>query len=365
MNSIIMDTLVCPSCKNSLKLTDFNNEDISQDFQADTRQQEVLFGILKCQCETIYPIIDGVPRFLDGGICRFPTFIEKYCKQLDKIGASSKPEHNSMETNGADDYENIRNSFSREWGLFNYEDDKTWGWTLAERKEVFLEDINMKSKELLGKFVFDAGCGNGTLTAALCDFGLRVIGMDLNDGLGLAYRNRSKFAKYLEDNVQYVQGNLLHPPIKEGVFDLVYSSGVIHHTPNSKSVFNSLVPLVKSGGRLYIWVYGKRSIPVRMFFSSGRAFKNLISLKSLVHVCNLLAPFYKVVADGLNMLGIMKFRSRTTKEITLDLFDAFAPRYNHWHTETEVRSWFQEFGFKNINVSGRQKHGFGMYGDMR
>jgi SAM-dependent methyltransferase len=236
---------------------------------------------------------------------------------------------------------------------------------LAERKDVFLEDIKIKSEKLIGKFVFDAGCGNGTLTAAISNFCLHVIGMDLNDGLGLAYQNRSKFAKGLEDNVQYVQGNLLHPPIKEGVFDLVYSSGVIHHTPNSKAVFDNLVPLVKSGGRLYIWVYGKRAVPVRIYFGAGRALKRFISLRSLVHVCNLLAPLYKAAAEVLNYFGIMEFRSRTTKEITLDLFDAFAPRYNHWHTEAEVRSWFQEFGFKNINVSGRQKHGFGLYGDMR
>jgi hypothetical protein len=59
----------------------------------------------------------------------------------------------------------------------------------------------------------------------------------------------------------------------------------------------------------------------------------------------------------------MPFRSRSTREITLDLFDAFAPPYNHWHTEDEVHSWFEEHGFQNINVSGRQKHGFGTYGD--
>ena len=322
-------------------------------------------GVLECQCESIYPIIEGVPRFLDGGINPFPAFIQKYRKQLERVCPNTLPESNSTESNGSDDFENIRNSFSREWGLFNYDGDKTWGWTLAERKEVFLEDIKMKSEDLAGKIILDAGCGNGTLTAALSDFGLHVIGMDLNDGLGLAYRNRSKFAKEMGDSVQYVQGNLLHPPITEGVFDLVYSSGVIHHTPNSKSLFDKLVPLVKSGGRIYIWVYGKRAVPVRIFFGAGRALKRFISLRSLVHVCNLLAPLYKVVAEALNYLGIMEFRSRTTKEITLDLFDAFAPRYNHWHTEAEVRSWFQEFGFKDINVSGSQKHGFGMYGDMR
>jgi hypothetical protein len=59
----------------------------------------------------------------------------------------------------------------------------------------------------------------------------------------------------------------------------------------------------------------------------------------------------------------MKFRKRSVREITLDLFDLFAPQYNHCHTEEEVQAWFKEEGFTNITVSGKQKHGFGVYGD--
>lgn len=364
MNFDMFDILICPVCKGNLKSISFNNNYVGEKSLITTAEKEVVYGVLKCQCECVYPVIEGVPRLLDDGINLFPEFINKYRKQLERVGFGESLKNISTETNESDDYDNIRNSFSREWGLFDYDGDKTWGWTLDERKQVFLEDIKMKSEELAGKYMLDAGCGNGTLTAVLGNFGLRIIGMDLNDGLGLAYHNLSKFAKGFENNIDYVQGNLLNPPIKNGLFDIIYSSGVIHHTPNSKAVFEKLVPLIKREGRLYIWVYGKRGLLVRMFFGAGRALKRFITLRSLVQFCRLLAPFYKVVAETLKFLGIMDFRSRTTKEITLDLFDAFAPRYNHWHTKVEVRSWFQEFGFKNINVSGKQKHGFGMYGDL-
>ena len=59
----------------------------------------------------------------------------------------------------------------------------------------------------------------------------------------------------------------------------------------------------------------------------------------------------------------MEFRKRNTKEITLDLFDAFTPKYNHVHSPDEVKNWFSEHNFSNITVSGIQKHGFGVYGD--
>jgi SAM-dependent methyltransferase len=224
--------------------------------------------------------------------------------------------------------------------------------------------MQLQVEDLIGKRLLDAGCGNGTLSAALTDLGLHVVGLDLNDGLGRAYRNRSKYGALANANVTYVQGNLVEPPFKAGSYDLVYSSGVIHHTPSSKNSFASLAPMVRRGGRLYVWVYRKRAWPVRLFFAAGRSLKRIVSLRTLMTICGAIAPAYKVGADLLHGLKVAPFRKRTSREITLDLFDAFAPQFNHWHTEAEMRSWFEEYGFQNINVSGVQKHGIGMYGDM-
>jgi ubiquinone/menaquinone biosynthesis C-methylase UbiE len=299
---------------------------------------------------------------LESGLRLFPDFVAEHKKDLAAICDAQNIEAVRGE-NGQNDFDNIRKSFSQEWSIFDYDADKTWGWTLQERKEVFLGDVQFKPENLRGRRMLDAGCGNGTLTAALSDFGMEIVGLDLNDGLGRAYANRDKYAKNAAKLVQYIQGNIVNPPLREGAFDLIYSSGVIHHTPNSKDAFTSLVKLTKKGGRLYVWVYGKRSWPVRLFFRSGQGLKHWMTLKSVMRVCRLLAPVYKVAADLLNGMGIMSFRRRNTREITLDLFDGFAPRFNHWHTEAEVRSWFEENDFQNIHVSGIQKHGFGMYGD--
>ena len=172
---------------------------------------------------------------MEQGLNHFPTFVEHNRQKVERIIGDQLRFVSAEAVSKSNDYESIRNSFSDEWGLFSYEGDKTWGWTLEERKRVFLEDICMKPEELTGKSLLDAGCGNGTLTAALTDFGVQVVGIDLSDRLGLAYFNRGKFSERAKENVQYIQGNLLKPPIKEGFFDIVYSSGVIHHTPNSKS----------------------------------------------------------------------------------------------------------------------------------
>jgi ubiquinone/menaquinone biosynthesis C-methylase UbiE/uncharacterized protein YbaR (Trm112 family) len=365
MNKQLVDLLICPTCKVKPELTAFQEQTRSTSQpQEDGAVGRVLAGTLRCgKCDVIYPVIDGVPRFLDDGIKRFPDFVTKYRPELQPSVQHAEVVQAGPERDGENDYENIRKSFSQEWSIFDYDADKTWGWTLDERKKVFLEDIQMKPEELRGKTMLDAGCGNGTMTAALSGFGLEIVGLDLNDGLGRAYANRGKYAPEAVRQVQYVQGNLVKPPLKESVFDLIYSSGVIHHTPSSKKTFESLVRLVEKGGRLYVWVYGKRPWPVRLFFWWGRGLKHWMTLKSVMRICRLLSPLYKMGAELLHAIGLMSFRRRNTQEITLDLFDAFAPRYNHWHTEAEVRSWFEDQGFRNVHVSGIQKHGFGMYGD--
>ena len=362
MKKELLDFLECPNCRCRPTLECFEQGNNLKN-SSPAANGEVVFGILHCDCGTLYPIIDGVPRFLNGGVGSFPDFLSRFQHEIEHLGNIRQPEVTNSTLVSENDYDNIRRSFSQEWGLFDYDGDKTWGWTLEERKKVFLDDVSMKPKELSGKRLLDAGCGNGTLTAALSDFNLEIVGLDLNDGLGRAWQNRDKYAAKAIRQVQYIQGNLVDPPLKDHSFDVVYSSGVIHHTPSSKDAFDSLVRLTTRGGRLYVWVYGKRSFPVRLFFLCGRGLKRWMSLRSLLGVCRTLAPIYKVAAESLDRSGLIKFRLRTAREITLDLFDAFAPRYNFWHTQAEVRSWFVQSGFGNINVSGMQKHGFGMYGD--
>lgn len=364
MNLSLLAFLICPSCRYMLQIIRFESSPgATQRGARGGEQTGITSGVLKCECGKLYPIIDGVPRFLEGGLKHFPEFTRNYQEQLSLTCSLRQSPEAPVTTNRSNDYDNIRESFSQEWRIYDYENDKTWGWTVDERKKVFLGDVNLEPASLSGKRLLDAGCGNGTLTAALSAFGMEIVGIDLNEGLGTAYSNRGRYSNNAVEHVQYVQGNLVTPPFKEGLFDLVYSSGVIHHTPSSRDTFASLVRMTKKGGRLYVWVYGKRGWPVRLFFWLGRNSKRWLSLQSLMTLCRMLAPVYRVGGVILKVVGIMKFRPRTNEEITLDLFDAFAPRYNHYHTESEVRSWFEDNGFTNIHVSGIQKHGFGMYGD--
>lgn len=363
MNTHLVNLLRCPDCRGVLDVLAFDDDQQLANRVPAEKTTTITSGLVRCGCGRVFPVIDGVPRFLENWMDSFSDFARTHQTFISKVKGVETASNQRGVRIVEDDYEKIRNSFSREWSLFDYDADKTWGWTLDDRKRIFLEDVGLGVDQLKGKLLLDAGCGNGTLTAAVSTLGLDAIGIDLNDGLGKANLNKSKYANGNARNVHYVQGNLFHPPFKERLFDLIYSSGVIHHTPDSKATFQKLVPLVKEGGRMYVWVYSRRTLIVRAFFDAGRELKRVLSPEGLLTFCRVFAPFYKVGTELADAVGIAKFRKRRLREITLDLFDAFAPQYNHRHTEDEVQGWFSENGFKNITVSGKQKHGFGVYGD--
>src|SRR5213082_3750297 len=55
--------------------------------------------------------------------------------------------------------------------------------------------------------------------------------------------------------VQFVETDLNRPGLKTGVFDVVYSAGVLHHTPNPRASFSRLAKLARAGGIIVVGVY--------------------------------------------------------------------------------------------------------------
>ena len=92
-----------------------------------------------------------------------------------------------------------------------------------------------------GRRVLDAGCGHGRYLPAFAALGADVVGLDIGRGPELAG------VPLDNPHIDVVQGSVLAPPFREGSFDLVFSDGVIHHTPDAKAAYLALARLVKPG----------------------------------------------------------------------------------------------------------------------
>ena len=101
-----------------------------------------------------------------------------------------------------------------------------------------------------GKLVLDAGSGMGRHAYHAAKFGARVVALDIGSAIDVAYRNARAAGEVLA-----VQADLDDPPLSRGVFDLVYSIGVLHHLPDPARGLRSLVRLARPGGEVRIYVY--------------------------------------------------------------------------------------------------------------
>jgi 2-polyprenyl-3-methyl-5-hydroxy-6-metoxy-1,4-benzoquinol methylase len=92
-----------------------------------------------------------------------------------------------------------------------------------------------------GKRVLEIGCGIGTDTMNFARAGARVTAVDLSSAsLGLARQRASVYG--LEDRVEFIEADAerLSEFVTPAEYDLVYSFGVIHHTPHPERVLEQI-----------------------------------------------------------------------------------------------------------------------------
>lgn len=131
---------------------------------------------------------------------------------------------------------NIRHS-AAEVGTREYSEE-------VERRKYFVEPHIPRFAEFdqwRGKRVLEIGCGIGTDTINFARAGARVIAVDLSEASLNIARQRTE-AMGLTRNVTFYQSNAeeLSSVLPAEPYDLVYSFGVIHHTPNPERVMEQI-----------------------------------------------------------------------------------------------------------------------------
>jgi SAM-dependent methyltransferase len=294
-----LDILVCPACKGELTLG------------VDSRQgSDVLEGTLECSsCMHAFEIRRGIPRFVRA--------------------------------------ESYASTFGYQWTWFRtVQLDSFNGSQESERR--LAEVTGWSADDYRGRLVLDAGIGAGRFAEIVAAKGGEVFGIDLTAAIDAAWLNIGS-----RENVHLIQADIFALPFREGTFDLAYSIGVLHHTPDTRAAFDHVASTVKKGGQLALYLYSgyggwyrgsdvirrvtTRLPPGLMFFVSAVAVP-------LYYVYRL-----RVIGPVLQLLAPLSLH-RNWRWRWLDTFDWYTPRFQWKHLYPEVVRWYRSNGFADIEL---------------
>lgn len=264
---------------------------------------------LQCTgCGVVVPIRAGIPRFVTG-----------------------------------DDYVS---SFGRQWTTYDVAHQ-------AEDDATFQVKSGVALGELAGLRVLDAGCGGGRYSHVVARHGGHVVSVDLSR----AVDRTAELCRSFSDAVQ-LQADLNRLPLRPETFDLVFSIGVLHHSPDPRGAFRAIARRVRVGGRLAVWLYRRNTWLQERVNDFARGVARRMTFTQLERAARFGALFGSVPVVNRTLNKLVNFSNHPVWENRVcDNFDWYSPRYQSHHTIAELGEWFRDAGFESLRELPPEKDG--------
>jgi SAM-dependent methyltransferase len=299
MKRELLDLIVCPDCESALEVRDEHS--VGNDIES---------GRLVCHAGHSFPILGFIPRFVED----------------DAYADAFALEWNAFRTAHLDSYT----------GLSYLEDQ-------------FQECLDFPLSALQGKVVLDAGAGLGRFSEVVLDHGGHVVAVDLSRAIDAAYANL-----HSREGIHFLQADIFRLPFRRETFDLVYSWGVLHHTPDPPAAFKRLPDLVRPGGKLMTFLYANYNKPYQVVTEFYRRFTKRLPKRLLLKLCYIAVPLYyvgKIPVVGpfiTRVLIPVSVRPPTHRWRVGNTFDLYSPEHAFTYDHVEVHRWYEEAGFEQI-----------------
>lgn len=105
--------------------------------------------------------------------------------------------------------------------------------------------------------VLEVGCGAGYDAYEFCRCGAEYTGIDIVPENPVRTQKHLEFYGYTP---QVIQGDAENLPFADQSFDVVFSNGVLHHTPDIERSFREAYRVLNDEGRFWVIVYHRDSI---------------------------------------------------------------------------------------------------------
>jgi SAM-dependent methyltransferase len=279
------------------------------------REGDESFSCMSCRRH--YPNIRGVPRFVE--------------------------EHNYAD------------SFGFQWHRYPVTQLDTEEVREADRH--FRMKAGLQPEDLRGKLVLDVGCGMGRFAEVATRWGARVIGIDLSAAAEMAARNLA------DRDFVALQADVFGLPFSSESFDVIYSMGVLHHTPDCEAAVKVLPRYLKPGGTLTVWLYSGYNKWYR-FSDFWRRYTSKMPPKRLHSILRVAVPFLYHTENGIRRIPLLGKpaaglfhhvfpvnRQPSAEARLLDTFDWYSPKYQSKHTYEQVFRWFENCGLEDLHVA--------------
>jgi len=114
----------------------------------------------------------------------------------------------------------------------------------------------VRFEQTSGLRVLEIGCGCGSEAERFARAGAHYTAVDLTNAAVCITRRRFALANLPG---RFVQGDAENLPFVDGSFDIVYSHGVLHHTPDTPRTIREIHRVLSPGGRAIIMLYYRDS----------------------------------------------------------------------------------------------------------
>ena len=345
MNEKLLTYIRCPLCKSDLIFEAHNKE------TASVNKNVFITGIFSCDCGMIYPMVHNIPRLLPESFLDYETIIDNFIPDYHKIKQAIMHKYSSLISDSRKNNNTVKRTFGFEWSLLK--DNKQvniWNLTKKEFEQQLWDELKIPAEELKHMIVADVGCGHGRSGSLMADKSYTVFCMDVGLSIEEAAANNQK------DNCFFLQADLHYLPFEDNLFDLVYSSGVLHHTPDTEAAFKKVSRVVKSKGTYCIWLYHPFNNLIHKTMLALRYITIYLPIRIQFWLYMIfLLPFHKLVS-------FIKGNKKGWREIMINQLDMLSPKYRHEHNAAEVINWYKKNNFTDVEITTSNTYGFSIKG---